>query len=166
MDIRIGNGYDVHRFADERDLIIGGVKIEHPQGLLGHSDADVLIHAIIDSLLGASSFEDIGRHFPDTDTIYQNANSVNLLQTVYKKIVNSGISIINIDSVIICESPKISPYIEKMKNRISEALGGLELNRIGIKGKTNEKMGFAGRGEGIAVYSVALVDVTGRKLDL
>ncbi len=166
MDIRIGNGYDVHRFAEGRDLTLGGIKIEHPLGLLGHSDADVLIHAVIDSLLGASSLGDIGIHFPDTDSSYKDADSINLLETVYKKIISSGISIINIDSVVICETPKISPYIEKMKNRISEALGGLELNRIGIKGKTTEKLGFTGRGEGIAVYTVALVDVSARKLSI
>ncbi len=166
MDIRIGNGYDVHRFAEGRDLTLGGIKIEHPLGLLGHSDADVLVHAIIDSLLGASSLGDIGKHFPDTDISFKNADSIILLETVYKMIISLGISIINIDSVIICETPKISPYIEKMKNRISEALGCLELNRIGIKGKTTEKLGFTGRGEGIAVYTVALVDVSARKLNI
>ena len=166
MDIRIGNGYDVHRFAEGRDLTLGGIKIEYPLGLLGHSDADVLVHAIIDSLLGASSLGDIGKHFPDTDISYKDTDSIILLETVYKMIISLGISIINIDSVVICETPKISPYIEKMKNRISEALGCLELNRIGIKGKTTEKLGFTGRGEGIAVYTVALVDVSARKLSI
>lgn len=157
--LRIGNGFDVHAFEQDRDLIIGGVKIPHSHGLAGHSDADVLIHAIIDSLLSPSNSGDIGKLFPDTDPAYKNISSIILLEEVYKMIHKNGYRIINIDSVIICEKPKIAPYTEIMKENISKALNhDLPLDCIGIKGKTTEKLGFTGRGEGIAVYTVSLIN--------
>lgn len=157
MNIRIGNGFDVHKFSPDRKLILGGVHIEHPQGLLGHSDADVLVHAIIDSLLGAGSLPDIGQLFPDTDPQYKDISSLELLQKVGNMLGDMQVQIINIDSIVICESPKIYPYIDAMKKNISNSLNGLETERIGIKGKTSEGLGFTGRGEGIAAMAVCLV---------
>ena len=157
MNIRIGNGFDVHKFSSDRKLILGGVYIEHHKGLLGHSDADVLVHAIIDSLLGATSLSDIGQLFPDSDPKYKNINSLELLKEVNDKLFDKQVQIINIDTVVICESPKISPYITEMKKNISSCLNGLEIEKIGIKGKTSEGLGFTGRGEGIAVMASALV---------
>jgi len=158
--LRIGNGFDVHSFCEGRALILGGVQIEYYKGLKGHSDADVLIHAIIDSLLGASGLGDIGKLFPDTDKQYKNISSLLLLEEVYRLLKKHGISIINTDSVIICEKPKIAPYVEAMKQKISSAFNG-EVNpdSIGIKGTTTEKLGFTGREEGIAVYSVSLITI-------
>jgi 2-C-methyl-D-erythritol 2,4-cyclodiphosphate synthase len=158
--LRIGNGFDVHSFCDERPLILGGIKIEHDKGLKGHSDADVLIHAILDSLLGAAGLGDIGQLFPDTEKKYKNISSLLLLQEVYELLKKRGISIINTDSVIICEKPKISPYIADMKKKISDSLGGeISPEAIGIKGTTTEKLGFTGREEGIAVYTVSLISI-------
>ena len=155
---RIGNGFDVHALVKGRDLILGGVKIDYHLGLEGHSDGDVLIHSIIDSLLGPTDIGDIGQLFPDTNPLYKNANSINLLEDVFKRITALGFSVINIDSVIICEQPKIYPYISEMKKNISNATGGiLHPKLIGIKGKTSEGLGFIGRGEGIAVYTVSLL---------
>ena len=159
-NIRIGIGFDVHRFAAGRDLILGGEKIDHPVGLLGHSDADVLVHAIMDALLGAASFGDIGKLFPDTDNRYKNIRSINLLKEVGDLLAGKKISIINIDSTIICETPKVASYVPSMKLNISEALGGLSLDRIGIKGTTTEKLGFTGRGEGIAAQAAVLLKIS------
>ena len=156
--LRVGNGFDAHKFSAKRDLILGGKKIDYRCGLLGHSDADVLAHAIIDSLLGAAAMPDIGRLFPDTDSKYQDISSMTLLGMVYEKLSARGITIINIDSVIICQEPKISPHVDDMKKNISSALR-LEPTRIGIKGKTTEGLGFTGRQEGIAAYAVCLVEV-------
>ena len=153
-NLRIGIGYDVHAFTDNRKLILGGVKIDC-RGLEGHSDADVLIHAIIDSLLGAAGLGDIGRLFPDPE--YKDISSILLLEHVYGLLKTNNIEIINIDSVIICEKPKIIDYSEAMKDNLSKALNGLDIKRIGIKGKTTEGLGFTGRGEGIAVHAVSLV---------
>lgn len=156
--LRIGNGFDVHAFEQGRDLIIGGVKIPHTSGLAGHSDADVLTHAIIDSLLSPANLGDIGKLFPDTDPAYKNISSILLLEKVYEKISQAGFKIINIDSVIICERPKISPYTELIKENLSNAMKKeVSPEAIGIKGKTTEKLGFTGRGEGIAVYTVSLI---------
>lgn len=156
-NLRIGNGYDVHRFDSDSDLILGGIKIPFEFGLKGHSDADVLTHAIIDSLLGAASMGDIGQLFPDNDEKFKNISSILLLKDVKGRLDNEGISIINIDTVVICEFPKISPYIEKIKSSLSLALNNIEHKRISIKGKTTEGLGFTGRNEGIAVYSIALI---------
>jgi len=155
--LRIGIGYDVHAFAEGRDLILGGVKIDYKYGLMGHSDADVLIHAIIDSLLGASNLGDIGKLFPDTDAKYKGISSIELLKKVNSLLLAKNIEIINIDSVVICEKPKIKDNTDKMKSEISIALNKLDVNRIGIKGTTTEKLGFTGRGEGIAAQAVSLI---------
>jgi len=158
INYRIGNGFDVHAFAHGRKLIIGGVEIDYHLGLLGHSDADVLVHSIIDSFLSPSNIGDIGKLFPDTDPAYKDISSLTLLREVYKKITANGFTVINTDSVVICDNPKISPYINEMKKNISDATNGiLHVNAIGIKGKTTEKLGFTGRGEGIAVYTVSLL---------
>ena len=157
MDLRVGIGYDVHAFAENRKLVLGGVAIEYPRGLAGHSDADVLVHAIIDALLGAASLGDIGRLFPDTDPALRGADSMGLLGRVYELMTEQGVSIVNIDSVVICEQPKISPHVDAMKVALSRALGGLSVERIGVKGTTTEGLGFTGRREGIAAQAVALV---------
>ena len=157
MDLRVGIGYDVHAFAENRKLVLGGVAIAHPRGLAGHSDADVLIHALIDALLGAASLGDIGRLFPDTDPALRGADSIGLLSRVYEIMTRRGARIVNIDSVVICEQPKISPHVDAMKAVISRALGGLPVERIGVKGTTTEGLGFAGRREGIAAQAVTLV---------
>ena len=155
---RIGNGFDVHALVKGRELILGGAKIDYHLGLEGHSDGDALIHSIIDSLLGPTDIGDIGQLFPDTNPLYKNVNSIDLLKDVFRRITSLGFSVINIDSVIICEQPKIFPYISEMKKNISNATGGiLPPKSIGIKGKTSEGLGFTGRGEGIAVYTVSLL---------
>jgi len=158
-NLRIGIGYDVHAFTEERKLVLGGLEIDY-KGLAGHSDADVLVHAIIDSLLGASGLGDIGRIFPDTDPKYKGISSILLLRHVSELLKNNNIEIVNIDSVLVCEKPKITDYSDAMKNNISAALDGLDIKRIGIKGKTTEGLGFAGRGEGIAAHSVSLVKIS------
>ncbi len=158
-ELRIGYGFDVHAFATGRRLVLGGVSIEHEAGLAGHSDADVLIHAIIDALLGAAALGDIGRLFPDSDERYRDASSIEMLGEVYRLLCSRGGRIVNLDTVVVCQRPRISPHIEKIKQAISAALGGLSPERIGIKGKTTEGLGFAGRGEGIAAHAVALVQV-------
>lgn len=158
INYRIGNGFDVHPFIPGRDLIIGGVKINYSLGLQGHSDADVLIHSLIDSFLSPANIGDIGQLFPDNDPQYKDISSLLLLREAFKKITSAGFKVINTDSVIICDNPKISPYVQEMKKNISEAMDGvLHQNSIGIKGKTTEKLGFTGRGEGIAVYTVSLL---------
>jgi 2-C-methyl-D-erythritol 2,4-cyclodiphosphate synthase len=155
---RIGNGFDVHALVPGRELVLGGVKIDYPFGLEGHSDADVLIHSIIDSFLSPANIPDIGQLFPDTDPAYKNIKSITLLKEVHTRLTAKGFSVINTDSVIICDRPKIAPYINEMKKNISEAMSGMLLpDSIGIKGKTTEKLGFTGRGEGIAVYTVSLL---------
>lgn len=154
--LRIGNGYDVHAFEKGRKLFLGGVEIPHDMGLKGHSDADVLLHAIIDSLLGASGISDIGQLFPDDDNSYKGIRSTLLLQKVNQILKERGVTIINIDSVLVCERPKISPYKNQMIETISDILS-IERDCINIKGKTSEKMGFAGREEGIIAYSSALI---------
>jgi len=155
--MRIGIGYDVHVFKKSRKLILGGVEIEHHMGLDGHSDADVLVHAIMDALLGAAGLDDIGVYFPDTDMSYKNISSIELLAMVRKIIKDAGCSIINIDSVIILENPRIAPYTGLMKKNIAEALKISESN-IGIKATTSESLGFCGRQEGAAAQSVALLE--------
>ncbi len=159
-NLRIGHGYDVHRLVPGRDLILGGVKIDHPLGLEGHSDADVLTHALIDSLLSASSLGDIGTLFPDTDEKYKGISSIKLLEEVSALLDEKGISVINIDTTIVCEIPKIAPYKDRIQTLLSNVIR-IGKDRIGIKGKTSEKLGFAGRGEGIEAHSIALVVLGG-----
>ncbi len=155
--MRIGFGYDVHRFAEGRDLWLGGVKIPHTQGLLGHSDADVLIHAICDALLGAAALGDIGKHFPDTDPEFEGIYSKILLTRTAELITSAGFKIQNIDSTIALQVPKIAPYNEIMRTTLSELLG-IELGQISIKATTTEKLGFEGREEGVSAYAVVLLD--------
>ncbi|MCI5893511.1 MAG: 2-C-methyl-D-erythritol 2,4-cyclodiphosphate synthase [Clostridiales bacterium] len=153
---RTGIGYDVHILTENRKLILGGTEIPHDKGLLGHSDADVLVHAIMDALLGAAALGDIGKHFPDTDPKYKGADSIKLLRHVGRLLSENGCTVINIDSIIVAQEPKIAPYIESMRKNISEALG-LDINRISVKATTTEKLGFEGRKEGISAHAVTNV---------
>ena len=155
--MRIGHGYDVHRLVECRDLILGGVKIPYPLGLLGHSDADVLLHAVSDALLGAAALGDIGKHFPDTDPAYKGANSLELLKIVAKKVENAGFSVSNVDVTMIAQAPKLRPYIDTMRQNIAEALG-VEVSRINVKATTEEHLGFTGTGEGMACHAVCLLN--------
>lgn len=154
--IRIGNGYDIHRLVEGRSLILGGVTIPHHLGLLGHSDADVLTHAIMDALLGALSLGDIGHYFPPTDPQWAGADSLVLLKQVYGLVTDQGWAIGNLDNVIVAEQPKLKPHLETMKKTLAQVLN-LDPDQIGIKATTNEKLGPVGREEGIAAYSVALL---------
>lgn len=154
--MRVGLGYDVHKLVLDRPLIMGGVEIPFEKGLLGHSDADVLIHAIMDSILGAAALGDIGKHFPDTDSKYKNISSLELLKHVKSLIEDNGFSIENIDATIIAQKPKMSPHIQKMRENISSILG-IELNQINIKATTEEGLGFTGSGCGISAQSIALL---------
>jgi 2-C-methyl-D-erythritol 2,4-cyclodiphosphate synthase len=154
--IRIGNGYDIHRLVAGRDLILGGVKIAHHLGLLGHSDADVLTHAIMDALLGALSLGDIGHYFPPTDPQWAGADSLKLLAQVNQLVQDQGWQIGNLDTVIVAEQPKLKPHLPAMREKLSQVLS-LEPDQIGIKATTNEKLGPVGREEGIAAYSVVLL---------
>ena len=153
--MRIGFGYDSHRLVEGRKLIIGGVEIPFEKGLLGHSDADVLCHAIADAIIGALGLGDIGDHFPDSDVKWKNAVSIELLRYIIELVKINGYSVTWIDTTIIAEKPKLSPYIDKMKETLSET--GIPSGLINIKAKTNEGMGFIGRGEGIAAYAVCLL---------
>lgn len=154
--MRIGMGYDVHALVEGRDLILGGVLIPHSKGLLGHSDADVLLHAIKDALLGAIAEGDIGRHFPDTDERFKGANSVKLLQHVWNMVQERGYELGNLDCVIMAQRPKLAPYIEEMRGVLARELGA-ELGQINVKATTTEKLGFVGREEGIAAQAVVLL---------
>lgn len=157
MTIRIGNGYDIHRLVTGRDLILGGVKIEHETGLLGHSDADVLTHAIMDAMLGALSLGDIGHYFPPTDPKWAGADSLVLLEQVTQLIRDRGWEIGNIDSVVVAERPKLKPHIETMRSQLAKVLN-LEPDQVGIKATTNEKLDAVGNEEGIAAYAVVLLE--------
>lgn len=154
--MRVGMGYDVHRLVPERDLIIGGVKIPYEKGLLGHSDADVLLHAIMDALLGAAALGDIGKHFPDNDPAYRGADSLMLLGRVGEILSEEGYVIENIDSTIIAQKPKMAPHIEQMRKNIADTLG-LDISRVNVKATTEEGLGFTGTGEGISAQAVALI---------
>lgn len=154
--IRIGNGYDIHRLVSDRALILGGIKIDHELGLLGHSDADVLTHAIMDAMLGALSLGDIGLYFPPTDQRWAGADSLMLLKQVHQLILEKGWTIGNIDSVVVAERPKLKPHISAMRDRLASVLQ-VNPDQIGIKATTNEKLGPVGREEGIAAYAVALL---------
>jgi 2-C-methyl-D-erythritol 2,4-cyclodiphosphate synthase len=155
--MRIGIGYDSHRFAYGRPLVLGGVTIPHPQGLAGHSDADVVTHALLDALLGAAGAGDIGSRFPDTDPKWQGADSVSLLAQAYLELVESRLSFVHADIVVITEQPKIAPYVDQMRDRLAGALV-TGSSSVSVKGKTNEGMGFVGRGEGIAAIAVVLLE--------
>jgi 2-C-methyl-D-erythritol 2,4-cyclodiphosphate synthase len=155
---RIGLGFDAHRFAPDRKLILGGVDIPHPLGLSGHSDADVLTHAIIDALLGTVGLGDIGQHFPDTDPIYKDISSLVLLARTGKMLAQKGYRIINIDSTLILESPQIAPFVTQCRRNIASALE-IEIERVSVKATTTEGMGFAGRKEGIAAMAVTFIDL-------
>ncbi|OPZ75255.1 MAG: 2-C-methyl-D-erythritol 2,4-cyclodiphosphate synthase [Firmicutes bacterium ADurb.Bin456] len=157
--MRIGFGYDVHRLVEGRALILGGVAIPHQKGLLGHSDADVLTHAVMDSLLGAAGAGDIGRHFPDSDPLYKGISSLVLLCRVQEILARRGFSVGNIDSVIVAREPRLAPFLGEMEARLGEALGAGP-GRINIKATTTEGLGFTGTGEGIAAYATSLL-VTG-----
>ena len=158
--MRIGEGYDVHRLVRGRDLILGREKFEYKKGLLGHSDADVLLHAVSDALLGAAALGDIGKHFPPSDMKYKDANSLELLKEVGLLLNKNGFSICNIDATVIAEMPKIGPKREKIIKNIAEALN-LEENKISVKATTEEGLGFTGRGKGIAARAIALIEENG-----
>ena len=155
--IRIGHGYDVHAFAEGRKCIIGGVEIPYEKGLLGHSDADVLLHAISDSILGAAALGDIGRHFPDTDPAFKGADSLVLLERVCALIKELGYSVVNVDATVIAQAPKMAPHIDKMRENIARVLG-VDIDFINVKATTEEKMGFTGRKEGISAHAVCLIE--------
>lgn len=155
--IRIGHGYDVHAFSENRKCIIGGVEIPCEKGLLGHSDADVLLHAISDSLLGAAALGDIGKHFPDTDPRFEGADSLKLLSEVAAILKKEGFCVVNVDSTVIAQVPKLSPYIDKMRANIALALD-TDINNISVKATTEEKLGFTGRKEGISAHAVCLIE--------
>lgn len=155
--IRIGHGYDVHAFADGRKCIIGGVDIPCEKGLLGHSDADVLLHAISDALLGAAALGDIGKHFPDTDERYLGADSLVLLREVATLIAEKGYKTVNVDSTVIAQVPKLAPYIDEMRRNIALALG-IDVDCVSVKATTEEKLGFTGKKEGIAAHAVCLIE--------
>lgn len=154
--MRIGHGYDVHRFAENRDLILGGVKIPYEFGLLGHSDADVLVHAIMDSLLGAAALGDIGKLFPDTDQSYKGADSMVLLAKVCDVLKENGYSIGNIDSTVIAQKPKLKDYIIQMRENIAKVCG-IDVTQVSVKATTEEKLGFTGRLEGISAHAVCII---------
>jgi 2-C-methyl-D-erythritol 2,4-cyclodiphosphate synthase len=156
MNIRIGNGYDIHRLVSDRHLILGGIHIPHELGLLGHSDADVLTHAIMDAMLGALSLGDIGHYFPHTDPQWAGADSLVLLKQVNQLILDQGWKIGNIDSVVVAERPKLKPHINSMRDKLAAVLA-VEPNQIGVKATTNEKLGPTGREEGICAYAVVLL---------
>lgn len=155
--MRIGHGYDVHRLVEGRDLILGGVKIDFEKGLLGHSDADVLFHAVSDALLGAAGLGDIGRHFPDTDPKYKGADSMVLLASVVEKIKAAGYRVGNLDVTMIAQRPKLAPHIAQMQENIAKALD-VDPSRINVKATTEEKLGFTGSGEGMACHAVCLLE--------
>ena len=157
--MRIGHGYDVHRLVEGRDLILGGVKIDYEKGLLGHSDADVLLHAVSDALLGAAGLGDIGRHFPDTDPKYKDADSLLLLREVYRKIAEKGYRVGNIDVTMIAQKPKLKDYIPQMQANIAAAVE-VSPDRVNVKATTEEKLGFTGSGEGMSCHAVCVLEET------
>ena len=155
--MRIGHGYDVHKLVEGRDLIIGGVKIEHTLGLLGHSDADVLLHAVSDALLGAAGLGDIGKHFPDTDPQYKGADSLKLLQIVAQRVQEAGYQVSNIDVTMIAQRPKLRPHIAQMEQNIASA-AGIDVSRVNVKATTEERLGFTGEELGMACHAVCLLE--------
>lgn len=159
--LRIGNGYDVHRLVEGRKLILGGIEIPHPKGVLGHSDGDVLIHAIMDAMLGALALGDIGQHFPDTDMKYENIDSTILLTRVKELIEERGYRVINLDSIVVLQKPKIKPYIEAMRKRVAEVLD-IDVEQVSVKATTEEKLGFTGDETGVKSYCVVLLEKNSR----
>ena len=157
--MRIGIGYDIHPFEHGRPLVLGGVRIDHEAGLAGHSDADVLTHAVIDALLGAAALGDIGQHFPSDDSRYRDANSLDLLRRAVAMVADAGYSIGNIDATIVAEQPKLAPHIDAIRSNLAEALG-VEIGAISVKATTADGLGAIGRGEGIAAQAVVLLDST------
>ncbi|WP_147329303.1 2-C-methyl-D-erythritol 2,4-cyclodiphosphate synthase [Fusobacterium mortiferum] len=155
--LRIGNGYDVHKLVEGRKLILGGVEIPHTKGVLGHSDGDVLIHAIMDAMLGALALGDIGQHFPDTDMKYENIDSTILLTRVKELIAERGYRVINLDSIIVLQKPKVKPYIEAMRKRVAEVLE-IDIDQVSVKATTEEKLGFTGDESGVKSYCVVLLE--------
>ena len=155
--MRIGHGYDVHRFAEGRALVLGGVTVPHDRGLLGHSDADVLTHAVMDALLGAAALGDIGLHFPDSDPAYRGINSLTLLSRVGKLLAEKGYRVGNIDATVVAEEPKLRPYIDAMREKLAAALG-IEPDRVSVKATTEEGLGFTGERLGIAAHAVCLLE--------
>lgn len=155
--MRIGHGYDVHKLVEGRDLILGGVKIPYEKGLLGHSDADVLLHAVSDSLLGAAALGDIGVHFPDTDPAYKGADSLKLLEIVGQKVEAAGYQVSNIDVTMIAQRPKLKDHIPQMRENIAKVLG-LDVSQVNVKATTEEHLGFTGDGSGMACHAVCLLD--------
>jgi len=155
--MRIGHGYDVHRLVSGRKLILGGVDINYELGLLGHSDADVLVHAIMDAMLGALALGDIGQHFPDNDEKYSGADSIELLKKVGELVKDKGYTVVNIDSTVLCQRPKLKPYIQDMRAVIAAALN-IDADAVSVKATTEEGLGFTGNGEGIAAHAVCLLD--------
>lgn len=156
MNLRIGHGYDVHRLTEGRKLFLGGVEIPHTKGLLGHSDADVLLHAVCDALLGAAALGDIGKHFPDTDEKYKGISSLLLLKEVYKKVSDMAYKVSNLDVTLIAQRPKISPYTDEMRKNIANVLE-ISLDSVNIKGTTEERLGFTGTEEGISCHAVCIL---------
>ena len=156
MKFRVGHGYDVHKLVEDRKLIIGGVEIPHSKGLLGHSDADVLAHAICDALLGAAALGNIGKHFPDNDDRYKDIDSLVLLEKVCELIRNKGYEISNVDSTILAQAPKLRPYIDEMRSKLAKAMK-LDIDELSVKATTEERLGFTGREEGIAAHAVVLL---------
>ena len=157
--IRVGQGYDVHRFGEGDHIMLGGVRIPHQQGMIAHSDGDVLIHAICDALLGAAAMGDIGHHFPDTDDQYADANSRDLLRQVVGLLMDHGFRLNNVDATIVAQAPKLAPYIQDMRQVLAADMG-IELAQVNIKATTTERLGFTGREEGIAVHAISLVEQT------
>jgi 2-C-methyl-D-erythritol 2,4-cyclodiphosphate synthase len=155
--VRVGLGYDSHRFADGRRLVLGGVEIAHQRGLAGHSDADVVAHAVIDAVLGAAALGDIGRHFPPTDEQWRDADSIDLLRRAGHLAAEQNYQVVNVDVTVVCEAPRLAPHAASMSERLAAALG-IAPAHVSVKGTTNEGMGWIGRGEGIAAMAVALVD--------
>jgi len=155
--VRIGQGFDVHALAAGRKLVIGGVEIPHDKGLAGHSDADVLLHAICDALLGAAALGDIGRHFPDTDSRYRNADSRTLLREVARKVAQAGYRVVNVDATVVAQAPRLAPHMARMVENIAAELG-IARDAVNVKATSSEGLGYTGRGEGIAAMAVALID--------
>lgn len=154
---RIGHGYDVHKLVEGRRLILGGVDIPHTLGLLGHSDADVLVHAVMDALIGAMGLGDIGKHFPDNDNAYLNISSLKLLACVRELLSENGYTVSNIDATVIAQKPKLAPHIDQMRDNIAEILG-ISISQVNVKATTEERLGFTGREEGISSHAVALIE--------
>ena len=155
--MRVGFGYDVHRLVEGRPLILGGVTIDHPEGLDGHSDADVLLHAITDAVLGAAAMGDIGSHFPDTDPAFKDADSMDLLREILRRVGQEGFRLVNVDATVAAQAPKLRPHIDAMRHNIAEATG-LDIGAVSVKATTTERLGFVGTKQGMAAYAVCLIE--------